>query len=49
MGPLLGFLAWWPLVQELEVRTALAAMIGEADRRVEELRRLQFMIQEQTL
>ena len=30
-GPLLGFREWWRLVQELEERTALAAMIDATD------------------
>ena len=39
-GPLLGFLEWWPLVEALAERTALAAMIEEGDARVVELRRV---------
>ena len=35
-GPLLTFLEWWPLEQELGER----AMVGEVDGRVEELRRV---------
>lgn len=30
-GPLLPFLAWWPLVQELAARAAVAEMVGEVD------------------
>jgi hypothetical protein len=39
-GPLLSFLEWWPLVQELEERATVAAMVGEVDGRVGELRRV---------
>ena len=39
-GPLLGFLEWWPLVEAVAERTAVAGMIGEGDERVEELRRV---------
>ena len=39
-GPLLGFLEWWPLVEALAERTALAEMVGEGDARVVELRRV---------
>lgn len=39
-GPLLGFLEWWPLVEELAERTTLAEMVEEADGRVGELRAL---------
>ena len=40
-GPLLGFLEWWPLVEELAERATLAEMVEEAeeaDGRVRELR-----------
>jgi hypothetical protein len=36
----LSFLEWWPLVQELEERATVAAMVGEVDGRVGELRRV---------
>lgn len=39
-GPLLSFLEWWPLVQELEERATVAEMMGEVDGRVGELRRV---------
>lgn len=39
-GALLSFLTWWPLVQELEERMTVVAMVGEADPRVVELRRV---------
>ena len=39
-GPLLTFLEWWPLVQELEERATVAAIVGEVDGRVGELRRV---------
>ena len=39
-GTMLSFLEWWPLVQELMERAAVAEMVGEADPRVGELRRM---------
>lgn len=39
-GPLLSFLEWWPLVQELEARATVAGMMGEVDGRMGELRRV---------
>ena len=39
-GPLLSFLEWWPLMQELTERATVAAMVGEVDGRVGELRRV---------
>jgi|GEM_PF-2473896 len=38
-GPLLSFLDWWPLAQELAERVVVAGMLGEEDERVGELRR----------
>lgn len=37
-GPLLSFLEWWPLAQELAERATVAEMVGEVDGRVGELR-----------
>jgi hypothetical protein len=37
-GPLLGFLEWWPLVEELAERATVVEMVGEGDERVKELR-----------
>jgi len=37
-GPVLSFLEWWPLAQELAERAAVAGMLGEVDGRVEALR-----------
>ena len=39
-GTLLSFLERWPLVQELTERATVAALVGEADSRVGELRRV---------
>ncbi|MCB0026169.1 MAG: hypothetical protein KDD91_24220 [Caldilinea sp.] len=39
-GPLLTFLDWWPLAQELAERATVAAMLGEEDKRMEALRRV---------
>ena len=39
-GPLLAFLDWWPLAQELTERATVAGMLGEADERVDALRRV---------
>ena len=33
-GPLLSFLDWWPLAQELAERVVVAGMLGEEDERV---------------
>ncbi len=38
--PLLSFLAWRPLAQELVERAAVAGMLGEVDGRIDELRRV---------
>ncbi len=37
-GPLLSFLAWWPLAQELAERATVAGLLGEEDGRVGALR-----------
>lgn len=37
---LLGFVAWWGLMQEFEERATVAEMVGETDGRVVELRRV---------
>ena len=39
-GPLLGFLEWWPLAQELAEWAAVARMLGEVDERVDALKRV---------
>ena len=39
-GPLLSFLEWWPLAQELAERAAVAGMLGEVDGRIDGLRRV---------
>ena len=39
-GPLLAFLEWWPLAQELAERAAVAEMVGEVDGRIDGLRRV---------
>jgi len=47
-GPLLSFLDWWPLAQELAERAAVAGMLGEADERVDALRQVLLAEEEAT-
>jgi len=47
-GPLLDFLDWWPLAQELAERATVAAMLGEEDKRMDALRQVLLAEEEAT-
>ncbi len=47
-GPLLSFLDWWPLAQELVERATVAGLLGEVDGRVGELWRVLLAAEEAT-